>query len=209
MGMLSWISVVLSGFISISAYEDQKVKQAVFFRMFSLFLLIMIIWERHSHATPALVWISLGLAISMLAHGMRLNVRYHRASFVLFLVAQLFFSKAFWVQLSGAMVWWLPALLVAASIVAFFLLLPQIDTLIFPVTIMGLILVQMTWAAGELWLQDVTLASAAGFLGCLVYILSATLLAIHDYRRPLPLGHYLISTTYLAAQALISASLVL
>ncbi len=54
---------------------------------------------------------------------------------------------------------------------------------------MGLMLVQMTWAAGELWLQEATVASGAGFLGCLVYILSATLLAIHDYRRPLPWGH--------------------
>ncbi len=89
-----------------------------------------------------------------------------------------------------------------------FLLLPQIDTLIFPVTIMGLMLVQMTWAAGELWLQEATMASGAGFLGCLVYILSATLLAIHDYRRPLPWGHTLISSSYLIAQALISASIV-
>ncbi|RND31371.1 lysoplasmalogenase, partial [Vibrio cholerae] len=42
----------------------------------------------------------------------------------------------------------------------------------------------------------------------LVYILSATLLAIHDYRRPLPWGHTLISSSYLIAQALISASIV-
>ncbi|HHI5411910.1 TPA: lysoplasmalogenase [Vibrio metoecus] len=209
MCMLSWISVVLSGFISISAYGHQKVKQAVFFRVLSLLLLVLIIWTQHVSATSGLIWISLGLMVSMLAHGTRLNVRYHRASFVLFLVAQLFFSKAFWVQLSGAMVWWLPALLVAASIVAFFLLLPQIDTLIFPVTIMGLMLVQMTWAAGELWLQEASLASGAGFFGCLLYILSATLLAIHDYRRPLPLGHALISSSYLAAQALISASIIL
>ncbi|MGU3190503.1 lysoplasmalogenase [Vibrio cholerae] len=208
MSMLSWISVVLSGFISISAYENQKLKQAIFFRIFSLLLLTIIVWEQHSHATPEVIFISLGLAVSMFAHGLRLNHRYHKASFVLFLVAQLLFSKAFWVQLSGSMVWWLPALLVAASIVAFFLLLPQIDTLIFPVTIMGLMLVQMTWAAGELWLQEATVASGVGFLGCLVYILSATLLAIHDYRRPLPWGHTLISSSYLIAQALISASIV-
>ncbi|MFG0605718.1 lysoplasmalogenase [Vibrio mimicus] len=209
MSMLGWISVVLSGFISISAYGHQKVKQAVFFRVLSLLLLVLIIWTQNVNATSELIWVSLGLMVSMLAHGARLNVRYHRASFVLFLAAQLFFSKAFWVQLSGAMVWWLPALLVAASIVAFFLLLPQIDTLIFPVTLMGLMLVQMTWAAGELWLQVATLASGTGFLGCLIYILSAALFAINDYRRPLPFGYVLVSATYLVAQVLISASFVL
>ncbi len=56
MSMLSWISVVLSGFISISAYENQKLKQAIFFRIFSLLLLTIIVWEQHSHATPEVIF---------------------------------------------------------------------------------------------------------------------------------------------------------
>jgi uncharacterized membrane protein YhhN len=129
--------------------------------------------------------------------------------FLGFLFAQLCYSKAFWIQLSGNMVWWLPALLIATSIVTFFLLLPQIDTLLFPVTIMGLVLVQLAWASGEVLLQRPSLASLAGFVGSLLFILSALLLAIHDYRHTLPWGQYWISGSYLLAQSLMVASVVL
>ena len=207
--MWSWLSVALSGFISISAVESNKIKQAVMFKTLSMLLLVAIVLNHTTQLTSPILWVTLGLLISAIADTLHLLQRYSKLCFASFLVAQLMYSKAFWAQLSDTMVWWLPALLIATSIVAFFLLLPQIDTLIFPVTIMGMMLVQLAWAAGELWLQRQTVPAFAGFVGCLVLMLSASLLAIHDYRRPLPCGCYLISGSYLLAQALISASVAL
>lgn len=208
-GMWSWISVALAGFISISALEHQHKGQAIVFKLVSLTLLLaMMIEPILSLAMPA-VWIGLGLLIATFADGLHTLHIKPKVCFVAFIIAQLCYSRAFWLQLSANMVWWLPALLIATSIVVFFLLLPQIDTLLFPVTIMGLVLVQLAWAAGEILLQAPSLASALGFSGCLVFILSALLLAIHDYRHPIPRGQYWISGSYLTAQCLIVASVVL
>lgn len=207
--MWSWISVALSGFISISALENHHRRQAVLFKMVSLVLLLaMIIEPLFSRFMPA-IWITTGLVIAMLADGLHTFHLRPKLCFLGFLFAQLCYSKAFWIQLSGNMVWWLPALLIATSIVTFFLLLPQIDTLLFPVTIMGLVLVQLAWASGEVLLQRPSLASLAGFVGSLLFILSALLLAIHDYRHTLPWGQYWISGSYLLAQSLMVASVVL
>jgi len=84
-----------------------------------------------------------------------------------------------------------------------------LDRLIFPVTMMGVVLVQLAWAAGENWLIQQSLASSLGFIGAIVLIASAGMLAIHDYRKPFRCGRYLISGSYLLAHSLITASVVL
>ncbi|TRN20651.1 lysoplasmalogenase [Vibrio furnissii] len=207
--MWSWISVAVSGLISISAFENNKLTHALVFKVTSLALLLYITVTHAAAASAPVVWVAVGLCAALLADVLHLLQWRPKLCFGAFLLSQLFYSKAFWVQISGAIVWWLPALLIATSIVAFFLLLPQLDTLIFPVTIMGIMLLQMAWAAGEVWLKLPSDASLAGFVGSLVLMLSALLLAIHDYRHPLPLGQYLISGSYLLAQGLIVASVVL
>ncbi|WP_260678503.1 lysoplasmalogenase [Vibrio fluvialis] len=209
MGMWSWISVAVSGLISISAFENNKLKHALFFKAVSLALLLSITVTQSAAFSAPVLWVTVGLSSALVGDSLHLLRFRPKACFGAFLLAQLFYSKAFWVQISGSIVWWLPALLIATSIVAFFLLLPQLDTLIFPVTIMGIMLLQMTWAAGEVWLKLPSSASLTGFIGSLLLMLSALLLAIHDYRRPLPLGQYLISGSYLLAQGLIVASVVL
>ncbi|MCG3730336.1 lysoplasmalogenase [Vibrio cincinnatiensis] len=204
--MWSWISVALSGFISISAFENHKIKQALLFKnMTSALLLIMLVERVPTWPTPT-IWVALGLMVTMFADSLHLLDKWPKVCFFAFLSAQLCYSKAFWIQIPGTIVWWLPALLLATSVVAFFLLLPQLDTLIFPVTIMGGVLVQLAWASGEVWLKLPSWGSLVGFLGSLILILSALLLAIHDYRRSLPYGQYWISGSYWLAQALIVAS---
>jgi len=207
--MWSWVSVVISGFISISAFENNKPKQAIAFNSFCLALLSFIVLSQNKDLSVVSLWITMGLAVSAIADFLRIQHKQSKVVFTSFLVVQLFYSKAFWMQLSGSMVWWLPAMLFAAGIVAFFLLLPQIDTLIFPVTVMGLMLLHMTWASGEVWITSPSIASLMGFIGSLFFILSAVLLAIHDYHRPLRFGQAVIGGCYLIAQGLIVASVVL
>ncbi|MFV0450212.1 MAG: lysoplasmalogenase [Vibrio sp.] len=212
--MLGWISAVISGCISISALQSNKTKLAVVFNtlclgLLSLMLLLLTIGHQQNDGSAASLWILAGLVISVIADIYRIQKKQIKACFSAFLIVQLFYSKAFWIQLTGPMIWWLPALLIAASIVAFFLLLPQIDTLIFPVTIMGMMLLQMTWAAGEVWITNPSHASLFGFIGSLSFMVSAIMLAINDYRQPLRCGKTLIGGSYLLAQALVVASVMI
>ncbi len=207
--MWGWISAVILGFISVSAFEREKLKQAVVFNSLCILLLVFILLNQQQGLSVASLWVAAGLGVSFAADFLRIQHKQSKLCFTAFLIVQLLYSKAFWMQLTGSMVWWLPALLIAASIVAFFLLLPQIDTLIFPVTVMGMMLLQMTWASGEVWLNHPTPASLLGFLGCICFMVSALFLAIHDFRQPLRFGHSFISGSYLLAQSLIVASVVL
>ncbi|KKX81257.1 membrane protein, partial [Vibrio parahaemolyticus] len=101
------------------------------------------------------------------------------------LAAQVGSSKTFWFQLNGDIVWWLLALFLAASIVAIFLLLPQLDSLGFPVVTMGIMLVQLDCAAGEVWMQTPSYANAIGFRGTVIMTYSALASAIHGFRKHL------------------------
>nr|QIH43035.1 lysoplasmalogenase [Vibrio ziniensis] len=207
--MLGWISALISGFVSISAFENNKTKLAIVFNTLCLGLLSFMVINQQNDGSVASLWVLAGLVVSAIADIYRIQQKQAKACFSAFLVVQLFYSKAFWIQLTGPMIWWLPALLIAASIVAFFLLLPQIDTLIFPVTVMGMMLLQMTGASGEVWITNPTPSSLLGFIGSLSFIVSAIILAIHDYRQPLRYGNALISGCYLLAQGLIVASVVI
>ena len=100
-------------------------------------------------------------------------------------------------------------MLLALGVVCFFLLLPKIDRFIFPVVMMGVSLLLLNWAAGEVWLSQSSLKSLTGFAGTLMLTLSAMLLAIRDYKLPFCKSRYFASGSYLIAHSLISASLVI
>ncbi|NOH81841.1 lysoplasmalogenase [Vibrio sp. RE86] len=207
--MWSWLSVALSGYISISANESNHVKQAVVFKTMSLVMLVVMLWSQTPKADMAIWWVTVGLVISMVADGLYIAKKHLKLCFAGFIAAQLSYSAAFWCELSGDIVWWLPAMLLGIGVVGFFLLLPKIDRLIFPVVMMGMVLLQLNWAAGEVWLLNGGIASALGFVGTMTLTLSAILLAIHDYRYPICKGRYLISGSYLLAHSFITASLVI
>ncbi|MEL7292014.1 MAG: lysoplasmalogenase [Pseudomonadota bacterium] len=207
--MWGWLSVALSGYISISAIEGNHIKQATVFKTLTLLMLLVMLWSQERLIGVAVWWVSLGLLVSIVADGLYILKKHLRLCFAGFITAQLCYSASFWVKLSGDIVWWLPAMLLGIGVVAFFLLLPKIDRLIFPVVMMGMVLLQLNWAAGEVWLLNRTVASALGFTGSLTLTLSAMLLAIHDYRHPIDKGRYLISGSYLLAHSLITASLLI
>ncbi|MFC3025197.1 lysoplasmalogenase [Vibrio zhugei] len=206
MNMWSWISVALSGYISIYSYRNNDIKQAIIFKLMSLGLLYSILFSVMPFSTEPATWVLISLLVAMFADGLYYFKSCIKVSFIAFLCSQLLLSKAFWCQLSGSIVWWMPALLIASAIVAFFLLLPQLDNLIIPVALMGLVLIQMAWAAGEVWLNASNIASLMGFLGCITFILSWITQAIHDFKRPIKGGQYIVSGTYLLAQSLVVIS---
>lgn len=207
--MWSWLSVALSGYISISASESNRVRQAAMFKTMSLLMLLVMLWSQNALVGIDAWWVSLGLLVSIAADWLYLVKRHLRLCFIGFITAQLCYGASFWVKLSGDIVWWLPALLLGVGIVSFFLLLPKIDRLIFPVVMMGIVLLQLNWAAGEVWLLNGGVANGLGFTGTVTLTLSAMLLAISDYRPSMYKGRYLVSGSYLLAHSLITASLII
>ncbi|MDN3608781.1 lysoplasmalogenase [Vibrio ostreicida] len=205
--MWSWISVALSGFISISANQNSEYHRAAVFKTLSLAMLVALIWDHTGFIGASVRWVTLGLLVSMLADGLYVQKRGKKLCFAAFIGAQLCFSASFWVQLSGEIVWWLPAMLLAIGVVIFFLMLPKIDRLVFPVVIMGMVLLQLNWAAGEVWLLTQTVSSLLGAFGSFILLVSAILLAVHDYKHSIFGGRYVISGSYLLAYSLITASL--
>ena len=207
--MWSWLAVALSGIITISASEHRQIKQAMFFSCFSLCLLLLMLWTQDGLIGPFEWWISLGLVMSMVADSLYVAKRHKRLCFAGFIAAQLCYSTSFWLLLSGEVIWWLAAMLLAMGIVVFFLLLPKIDRLIFPVVIMGMVLLQLNWVTGELCLLQGGHQAILAFSGSLLLTTSAALLAIHDYRQPIFCGRYFITGSYLLGHSLITASFII
>ena len=201
--MWSWISVALAGYVSIYSFKKNDKKQSLIFKVVALGLLCLLLITHSSTVSASGLWIFASLMVSIVADWLHCFRPYSKVSFCSFLVAQLMVSKAFWLQLSGTIVWWMPALLIATGIVAFFLLLPQLDKLIFPVMVMGLVLLQMAWAAGEAWLKIGTTPSLFGFLGSIAFIISWLTVAIHERRQEIKGAVYLISGFYFLAQCFV------
>ncbi|WP_139685695.1 lysoplasmalogenase [Vibrio tasmaniensis] len=204
--MWSWLAVSLSGIGVITGTKHGYIGQALLYKVFT-FVLLATIALTQSVVVDFTYWVVAGLAISAIADVLHTVTQKRLLHFVCFLLAQLCYSKAFWLQLSGEMVWWLFALLLAACIVAFFLLLPRLDKLVFPVVIMGIVLIQLAWASGEVWLLEPQLSHAVGFVGCCVLLLSALAYALNFYRSPIKGAYFWITGSYFLAHALIVASL--
>ncbi|MCG6276619.1 lysoplasmalogenase [Vibrio vulnificus] len=205
--MWSWLAIGLSGMTSVLGARQASPFQSLFFKVFTLVLLLILVLTQGPDSAHS-YWIAAGLLVSIFADTLHSLKSKKTLYFSGFLLGQLCYSKSFWLQLNGDIVWWLLALLLAASIVAFFLLLPQLDSLVFPVVIMGIMLVQLAWAAGEVWLQASNFSNAIGFTGTLVMIYSALAYAIHGYRKPMKRAYVWVSGSYFVAHALIVASII-
>ncbi|MEF1312086.1 lysoplasmalogenase family protein [Vibrio mytili] len=205
--MWSWLAIGLSGMYSVMGSKQDNRTQFLVFKIFTLLLLLILVATQDTLSAYT-YWITGGLLVSILADTLSSLKVHSMIYFSGYLIAQACYSTAFWVQLNIEIVWWLLALLLAASIVAFFLLLPLLDNLVFPVVIMGIMLVQMAGAAGEVWLQTASYSKAIGFLGTLVMIYSALSYAVLSYRKPKRFSHSWANGSYLLAHALIVASII-
>ncbi|MDN3696646.1 lysoplasmalogenase [Vibrio clamense] len=205
--MWSWLAVSLSGYICISAANRGERTHSLAAKVFTLLLLILIVLTEVQTQSTAF-WMVSGLALFMFSDVLHVLTEKRVLPFIGFLIAQICYSKLFWLQLSGDIVWWLPALLLATSIVAFLLLLPQLDSFLFPATIMGIVLIQLSWASGELWLLEPTLGHSLGFIGCFILIFSGLMFVINSYRKPIRGANYWISGSYFLAHALIVSSII-
>lgn len=201
--MWGWLAVGLSGFISVSANEGGSKKLVTLAKPLTLLLLLVLLLSQ-PELTAASLWVAAGLALALLAElGRSLARVSRRLLFVCLMLMFTCFSKSFWLQLSGTLSWWLPALLFAAGVIVFFLMLPRLDSQVFPVIIMGLMLLQLCWAATELCLREPTYLHQMACASCYLFALSALGYALQAFRKT---PTRLVSGGYLLAQAMLVAS---
>ncbi len=205
--MWGWLAVSWFGVIYILATYHKSNALFSIFKPLTLLLLFIILCISGNNEVQ-FVWIAIGLFLFMVADILELFPTTRlKTIFTLQLVAYLFYSKGLWVQLYDGISLGLPALLFAGSIILFLLLLPKLDAVIFPVVIMGLVSVQMIWAASAVLVGNHTLPDLYACIACLIFIVIALLRAISRNHIS---GHEdkWFTVGYFVAQSLIVASVV-
>ncbi|BCL71547.1 membrane protein [Vibrio nigripulchritudo] len=190
------------------ATQSSGDKSNAIFRPLVAVLLCIAIWVTAPNA-DATQWMLGGfitLCLSDLVRGLTLPTS--KVAFAFDLVGIAAISGAYWSQLDSEIIWWLPAFLFASGVIVFLLMLPQLDTLLAPVTLMGMVLVQLLWASGEVWLAQMSLFSLIGFIGSLVLLASQMLFVLHHYRKPVQNGEAWGSVSYFVALFFIALSII-
>lgn len=127
-----------------------------------------------SEMQPQALWIAAGLALSISGSLLvTLQKIGNRPSFAFTLLTFVCYSKSFWLQLNGDLSWWLPALLFASAVIVFFLMLPRLDSVVFPVLMMGMVLVQLCWAATQLYISEPSVSSNLACAAAYLFAISA------------------------------------
>lgn len=205
--MWVWLAIALSALLHISAAYSGPRWQFYFFKPFTLVLLLVLAWQ--SGSGDAYHWtIMVGLALSLVGDVFLMlpNERFI-AGLTSFLLAHIAYSAAFWSQFGGGMVWWLPALLAAAGVIALLLLLPGLGRLVLPVAVYIAVICQMAWAAGEYWLTASDMPALLAFVGALVFMFSDLCLAFNRFRGAFRSATAWIMGSYFLAQGLFVATL--
>ncbi|CAM3912536.1 hypothetical protein VA7868_03593 [Vibrio aerogenes CECT 7868] len=100
-----------------------------------------------------------------------LSCTHQRFSFLAFVLTSISLNLTFWLRISHPVQIWLLISILAVSIVMLLLVLPRIDHKLFPVFIVGLLMVSFVWAACEFWLQEHSLRAGAGTTGTILWAL--------------------------------------
>lgn len=181
--MWSWLIVGLSGLIHISTVNHENKRLSYISKPITLLFLFAILVVSGSEK-PQFVWVALGLLLSICADFFwSLSKAKVKAAFSMFIIAFLCYSKALWLPFNGEISWWLPSILFAAAVMVVLMLLPRLDKVVLPVSVMGLILVQMVWASIAVWLVDPTANNLFACVSCSVFIIATLIRALNIYRR--------------------------
>lgn len=207
--MWVWLAISLSGLLHINAAYHGPKWQFYLFKPFTMVLLLTVAWQTGlgSFYQQAIFG---GLLLSIIGDVLLMQPQKRFVQgLISFLLAHIVYSMAFWSQLSGSIVWWLPAMLFAGGVIVFLLLLPSLGRLIWPVAVYIAMITQMAWAAGEFWLTTQSTVGLLALVGALIFVVSDILLAIEHFRGSFKHSVSAIMSTYFLAQSLFVASLLL
>ncbi|MGR5066176.1 lysoplasmalogenase [Photobacterium sp. DNB22_13_2] len=207
--MWVWLAISLSALLHITAAYHGPRWQFYLFKPVTLLMLLVVAWPAGDGGIYHLA-ILLGLALSVVGD---VFLMWPKDRFipglVAFALAHVSYSAAFWSQLGSHIVWWLPAMLAAAGVIVFLLLLPSLGKMLIPVAIYIAVISQMAWAAGEFWLTTSTTMALLAFAGAAVFMFSDLCLAIDRFRGPFRSATAMIMTSYFLAQSLFVATLLI
>ncbi|SHO57203.1 lysoplasmalogenase family protein [Vibrio quintilis] len=100
-----------------------------------------------------------------------LTCAHQRLSFLAFILTSVSFSLTFWLRVSYPLQIWLLISIFAVSVMMFLLVLPRIEHKLLPVFIIGLLMINFVWAAGEFWLQTHSFQAGTGVAGAILWAL--------------------------------------
>lgn len=205
--MWVWLAIALSALLHITAAYHGPRWQFYVFKPFTLLLLLVVAWPAGDGGVYHLA-ILVGLVLSIVGD---IFLMWPKDRFipglVAFALAHVSYSAAFWSQLESQIVWWLPAMLAAAGVIVFLLLLPSLGKMLIPVAIYIAVISQMAWAAGEFWLTTSTTPALLAFAGAAIFMFSDLCLAIDRFRGPFRSATTMIMSSYFLAQSLFVATL--
>lgn len=124
-----------------------------------------------------------------------------------FLVAHLCYFAAFASQTGFALSLWLllPFLLLGLTLLLF--LWPFVGaSLRLPVVLYALVIVVMAWQAFVYWQVDASTEALLACLGAFLFVISDAVLAINRFAVPFRGAHFIIMSTYYAAQWMMALS---
>lgn len=180
--MWSWLIVGLSGLIHVSTVNHENRRLSYISKPITLLFLLAMLFMS-GHEKPQFLWVALGLILSIFADFFwSISKTKIKAAFATFILAFICYSKALWIPFSGEISWWLPSGLFATAIMTVLILLPRLDKIVVPVSILGLILVQMVWASTAVWLIEPTLSHLFGCMASCIFILATLTRALNIYR---------------------------
>ncbi|WP_413285578.1 lysoplasmalogenase family protein [Vibrio sp. MA40-2] len=206
--MFSWLVVGLSGVIHIFTANGNHKQLSYVFRTVALLSLIVLLFLNGSDK-PQFIWVATGLVLSCFSDIAYKFLKPNMSkSFVVLLIAFVSYSKGFWSQLHGDIAWWVPALLIAGSVIIVLLLLPKLDTIILPISIIGLVMLQMFWAALAVWMNNASIENLYGCLACIILIFTMVLDVINNYRTYFTNVESWVSGGFLIGHSLIVASVI-
>lgn len=205
--MWSWLTIGLCALMSVISTKQSHLLQAQVFKSLT-FGLLVVLATTQAIAPVGSQWLCIGLAISMLTDWSLTSVKRLPLSFLGFVLAQISYSLMFWSQMTQEVAWWPLAVLLAAGVVGFLLLLPKIDRLVLPVVIMGIALIHLAWIAGEWWLQLPTLGNTLAIVAVLLLLFSSMAYVLNRHHKSVPSRYLWVMGGYLTAQVLLTASLI-
>ncbi|MBD1576443.1 hypothetical protein HC723_08330 [Vibrio sp. S11_S32] len=206
--MIYWLTMSVLTVLMCITIKNESNNALRILKPASLIVLISSVLLTHPPYSLAYLALLCGLSVSLFA---LLKEAFGKLSkkgeFICFALISSCYSVIFWIQVE-AVSWGMPVILMAFSIVLFFLLLPLFEGFVVPAAAIGIIVWQLSWAAGEVWKAHHLLVDLTGFIGSLILALSALIWVVHHFKASFRYSNYVFLVSYFVAQTLITSSII-
>jgi uncharacterized membrane protein YhhN len=171
-------------------------------------LLVFLVAPLHLYST-VLIGVSLGLLVSVVGDSLLVLRGHGRVRYLTYSLSTVFYTAAYWSQSNGTIHWWLPILLFCSGIVLLLLILPQVESRVFPSIFTGVLLMTLFWATVELWLQQHTFGVLLAVIGALGLFITAFSIAVRKERCVFQSTSLSLLIIYTASQILFTISVLI